>query len=192
MNLHRMRLAVALGMGLLAATGGMPVRGEEATGVVQERTEGNFKLVSGGVERFFQQTIRGTQYEPEAWRPGKGDMVRVQFMVKEDKLVVTELALLKPGAETITDLVNPVAVEIAENMGEIRDKYLKARLYSGHRVDFICQDLRRDPVGWVPKAGEKAVVEFKTQRNWFDCGVTYSAVKVTKMDGSGRGAAKTE
>ena len=174
--------AVAIGAVLMAAFCAPAARGVEAVGVVKEHNIGDFKLDSADTIRFFKLRIRETQYSPEAWRPRTGDRIRVQYRENESILVVTEVELLSPGPDTVSDLVNPVAVEIAEDMRPAGNARLAAKLRSGHMIDFNSEKIRMDPVGWVPKAGEKAVVEFRAQRNWLDCGVTFVAFKVTKMD----------
>lgn len=167
------------GYALVAPT---PVRGEEATGAVLECTQGAFKMNADGTVRFFKLSMRATQYEPETWRPTKGDQVTVDFRVHDTELVVQRAKLVAPGPDTISDLDNPVAVEVVQDVRSFPNKYLDAKIASGHTVRFATGGTRWEPVGWLPAPGEKAVVEYRAKRQMFGFGVDLVALKVTKVD----------
>lgn len=171
-------------MGLMVAMAGS-VRGlgDEAAGLIADTGFGSFKLDENGTLRQFNLSASKTQYEPNSWRPSKGDEVKVLFTTSQNRrgttvLAVDKLIMVKPGPNTIVNLDNPVVVEIVETGAS----GVRAKLPKGQVIKFAFgRETKRSPVGWVITPGEKARISFQIKPNRFSGASIYAVDQIEKM-----------
>ncbi len=168
---------------VLAMAWGTTVRGEEVAGSVVELGHGTFKLNDGDITRLFNLSSKGTQYEPDTWRPAVGDDVNVDFLVVPGRrggatLSVVKVSMLKAGPNTPADLRSPVAVEIIE----VGRSGVRARIPSGHILKFNPgRGVVYQPPGWIPMPGEKAMITFRVQSERFGFNIDYVMERMEKV-----------
>lgn len=168
---------------VLAMAWGTTVRGEEVAGSIVELGHGTFKLNDGDITRLFNLSSKGTQYEPDTWRPAVGDDVNVDFLVVPGRrggatLSVVKVSMLKAGPNTPADLRSPVAVEIIE----VGRSGVRARIPSGHILKFNPgRGVVYQPPGWIPMPGEKAMITFRVQSERFGFNIDYVMERMEKV-----------
>lgn len=138
-------------------------RGEDAAGIVAKTGYGNFLLDDNGTLRQFLLSggRDGSQFDPDSWRPARGDKVAVSFHLNENKLVVDQATLAEAGPLTPTGLASPIEVEIVK----AGRSGVRVRIASGHTLLFLFdRELQRIPSGWMPLAGEKAIISYRVER----------------------------
>ena len=168
---------------VLAAIWGTTARGEEVAGSVVELGHGSFKLNDGDITRLFNLSSKGTQYEPDTWRPAVGDDVNVDFLVVPGRrggatLSVVKVTMLKAGPNTPGDLRSPVSAEIIE----VGRSGVRARIPSGHILKFNPdRGVVYQPPGWVPMPGEKATITFRVQSERFGFNIDYIMERMEKV-----------
>ena len=165
--------------GLLSC--GLALAEEPATGIVGETSYGAFKLDEKGTVRQFNLAQKTSQFEPDAWRPTKGDKVKVTFTVTEgkrgSKLVVDKVTLVKAGPDTVLPPPSPATATIVEKgKTALRVKFAEGemRFAIGRKTEYM-------PVGWVPQAGEKVKIDFRVEKAWMTFSVSFVAEKVEKV-----------
>ncbi len=161
------------------------VKSQEAKGTVTDSGVGSFNLDEKGTVRQFNLSMSGSHYEPDVWRPAKGDQVSVVFtpIPKKDGnvvLSVDKVTLVKAGPDTVPDLKSPIVVEVVE----VGHTGIKGKVSTGQIVKFsFKRDTKRIPAGWVIAAGESAKVDFKASPHPFNLGVGLDIVSIEKQPG---------
>lgn len=156
---------------------------EHAAGLIADTSFGSFQLNEKGTLRQFNLSSSKTRYEPESWRPSKGDEVKVLFTPTEGRrggtvLAVDKLTLIKPGPDTVVNLDNPVVVEIVE----VGASGVRAKLPKGQVIKFnFGRDTKRLPSGWVIAAGERARITFQIKPNRFSGASNYAIDQIEKL-----------
>ena len=141
----------------------VPGWADEVAGKVADTSFGAFTLDDAGTLKQFNLSARNTVYEPTTWRPTAGDEIRVTYTPIQNRrgatvLAVDKAALVKAGANTLTDLASPVEVEITET----GRSGIRGKIPGGQIVRFAYdRGVQRLPAGWVPVVGEKARVTFR-------------------------------
>lgn len=157
-------------------------RADMATGTVYDVSRGAFKLQEGkDLIRQFYLSAKTSEYTPEYWRPVKGDKVTVAFTVsrntKRATLVADTVTLVTPGPHTLVNIANPMTVEITE----VGRSGIFARTPSKQIIRFATgRHTAWTPAGWIPMAGQKAVVTFKAEKMFGGFGVNFVAEKIEK------------
>lgn len=154
---------------------------DTVTGKVARTGWGKIEITdSPGSTRVFSLSSKLTRYEPAGWKPMVGDQVKVTFTQVESRgriVVRADLIVLVDAAKQ--PFQSPVEVQILENgRSALRVKIVKTnfeeRFSKSRETEF-------SPAGWVPAPGEKASIEFVAKPGRFRSGVTYVAIKVTRI-----------
>lgn len=162
---------------------GLAMAEEPATGIVSETGYGDFKLDEKGTVRQFNLSQKTSQFDPDAWRPTKGDKVTVTFTVTEtkrgSKLVVDKVTLVKAGPDTLLPPASPVTATVVEKgktalLVKLAKGDGEMRLATGKKTEYL-------PVGWVPQAGEKVKIDFRVEKSRMTYNVNFVADKVEKV-----------
>jgi hypothetical protein len=152
-------------------------------GTIAEMGYGKFRLTeAGGLDRLYLVGKKETAYEPMDWRPGTGDQVSVTFFTKKDKLVASQVTLVKLGPNSIDpkQMVSPMRVTVRETGKSGIIATLKG---TTKQVKFsnARKKTKYDPVGWVPAPGEEIEVEFTTVPSRFAFDITYQLGTVKRI-----------
>jgi hypothetical protein len=157
--------------------------GTTSKGTIGEMGYGKFLLKeAGGLDRLYLVGKKDTAYEPQDWRPDAGDQVDVSFFQKKDKLVASQVTLVKLGPNSIDPkkMVSPLRVVVRETgksgiIGTPKG-FAKPVKFSNAR-----KKTKYDPVGWVPAPGEEIEIEFTTVPSRFAFDITYQMGTVKRL-----------
>jgi len=158
---------------------------DKLEGTINQVGFGKYSIIdSKGSELLLNISRRETQYEPKLWRPAKDDKVSATYYEKAGrngaKLVAKNVTLVKAGPNTII-ITSPATVTITETgrsgfKTTLTDYDEKALKFTRHRGTKIV------PTGWLPAAGEKAVITFRLQQAKFGFNVAYMADEVKRVE----------
>jgi ribosomal protein S1 len=153
-------------------------------GTVTETGWGKFKVAEDqGVTKLLYQSKKVSAYKPYDWRPVVGDRVSVECMTVQKRngtiLQVTTATLKKAGPSTV-QIKSPVEVIITETGRsgyKVQIKASRKKLkFTRHRGTVV------SPVGWVPVAGDKALITYTAKSSRMRFGLTYQVEKIEKRD----------
>jgi hypothetical protein len=152
-------------------------------GTVGETGYGKFVLKeAGGLDRLYLLGKKDTTYSPDNWRPDSGDQVQVTFFQKKNKLVASQVQLVKLGPNNIDpkQMVSPMHVVVREagKSGIIATPKGSTKQV---KFSYARKKTQYDPVGWVPAAGEEVEVEFAMQEARFTYDIAYVLSKIKRI-----------
>ncbi len=151
-------------------------------GTIAEMGYGKFQLKeSGDLNRLYLTGKKDTKYDPMNWRPEAGDQVSVTFFQKKDKLVASNVQLVKLGPNSVDpkQMVSPMRVTVRETgksgiIATLKGSTKTAKFTSSRKTKY-------EPTGWVPSSGEEVEIEFTTGDARFTGNLAYVMSKVTRV-----------